>query len=175
VKTALASAILLALFAMPAVAQSDELLECPSARVTPAFRDKIAAAMLAADSPESDALFAQLATVTEACAGQNGLAADRREAYFTYAMARLPRDTFIVRLGQAGIAAAVVDEALDFGPGRTNPVITGALDKAQLARLNEALGAQGARAGRVSDDDWQLIGAYAAATSLMWQSRGKLR
>ena len=160
--------------ATPALADSEDLLECTTQEVTPAFRGKIADAMLAAESPESDALFEQLATVSETCAARNGLAKDKGEAYFTYSIARLPHDAFTARLGDLGISAAVLDEALDFGPGRTNPVITGDLEPAQIERIVAALAANGVAVDTVPQSSWEMVGAYAAATSLMWQAQGKL-
>ena len=168
-------ALLLALLSAPALAQPDDLLECPTARVTPAFRDKIADAMLAEESPESDALFAELARVTDDCASRFALPADKGEAYFSYTVARLPHDAFTARLGAAGISAAVLDEALDFGPGRTNPVITGDLARDQVEKLVAGLAANGVEVESVPQPSWELVGAYAAATSLLWQSLAKLQ
>jgi hypothetical protein len=170
-----ALALLLALAASPAAAQSEDLLECATTQVTPAFRDKIADAMLAEESAEGDALFARLAEVADGCAQRHGLAADKGEAYFAYAVARLPHDAFTARLGQAGISAAVLDEALDFGVGRSNPVITGDLAPDQVENLVAALAANGVDVERVPQPSWELVGAYAAATSLLWQSLAKLR
>jgi len=165
---------LAAALAAPALASSEDLLECTTQEVTPAFRGTIADAMLAEDSPETDTLFAQLATVAETCAGRHGLAKDKGEAYFAYSIARLPHDDFTVRLGDLGISVAVLDEALDFGPGRTNPVISGRLSQVQVERIVAALEANGAAVGTIPQTSWELVGAYAAATSLMWQARAKL-
>lgn len=170
----LALVALAAAIATPARADSEDLLECTTQEVTPAFRGKVADAMLAAESPETDALFVQLATVAEACAARHGLATGKGEAYFTYAIARLPHDAFTTRLGDVGISAAVLDEALDFGLGRTNPVIAGDLNPAQIERIVAALGANGVAVDTVPQSSWELVGAYAAATSLMWQARAKL-
>ena len=170
----LALVALVAAIATPALAASEDLLECTTQEVTPAFRGKIADAMLAAESPEADALFVQLASVAETCAGRYGLAKDKGEAYFTYSIARLPHDAFTARLGDLGISAAVLDEALDFGPGRTNPVISGDFNPAQIERIVAALAANGVAVDTVPQSSWEMVGAYAAATSLMWQARAKL-
>jgi hypothetical protein len=160
--------------AAPALAQSDDLLECTTQAVTPAFRDKLADAMLSED-PGADALFEQLVAVSDDCARRHNLAEAKGEAYYTYSVARLPHDAFIVRLGQAGIPTQVVDEALDFGEGRSNPVITGNLSKPQLERLLAALSGAGVAVDAVTDRNWAMVGAYAATTSLMWQNRIKLK
>ena len=160
--------------ASPALAVSEDLLECPGQGVTPAFRDKLADAVLAAESPETDAMFAQLLTVAEACAERHGLTKGQGEAYFTYALSRLLRDASSIRLGDAGISVAVLDEALDFGPGRTNPAITGDLEPAQIERIVAALAANGVAVDTVPQSSWELVGGYAAATSQMWQARTKL-
>ena len=159
----------------PAFAQSEDLLECTTMQVTPAFRDKIADAMLAEDSPEADALVGQLVTVSDECAARYALAEAKREHYFAYTVSRLPHDAFAARLGTAGISAAVIDEALDFGPGRTNPVISGDLSRDQVEALVEALAANDVDVDKVGPSSWELVGAYSAATSLMWQALAKLR
>ena len=169
------AAILLALWVTPALAQSDDLLECASAQVTPAFRDKVADAMLGPESPETDALFAHLATVTDGCAERHGLAKNKGEDYFTYTLGRLPHDALIERLAKAGISAAVIDEAFDFGPGLSNPVITGALAPGESEKLVAALTANGVAVESLPGASWELVGAYLAASSLMWQARAKLR
>ena len=170
----LALLLALALAPAPALAQADDLLECATARVTPAFRDKIADAMLAEESEEGDALFAELARVADLCATRFALPADKGAAYFEYTVARLPHDAFTARLGQAGISAAVLDEALDFGAGRTNPVIAGDLAPEHIGKLVAALAANGVDVEALPQQSWELVGAYAAATSLMWQSLAKL-
>ena len=167
--------LLAALWATPGAAQSEDLLECTSSQVTPVFRDKVADAMLGPETPETEALFAHLATVSESCAGRHGLAADKGEAYFTYALGRLPHDALIERLAKAGISAAVIDEAFDFGPGLSNPAITGALDPGQSEKLVAALTANGVAVASLPEASWEMVGAYLASTSLMWQARAKLR
>jgi hypothetical protein len=169
-----ATAAAAAVWSGVALAQSEDLLECTSQAMTPAFRDKLADAMLA-DEHEGEALFEQLGTVSDDCARQYGLAEDKGGAYFTYSLARLPRDAFIVRLGAQGISAQVVDQALDFGEGRRNPTITGRLSKPQVDKLVAALSAAGVDIEAVAESSWKMIGAYAAASSLMWENRGKLR
>jgi hypothetical protein len=160
-----------------AAAQSEALLECATATVTPAFRERLADAMLgdAAESTGSAAMLAELRRVSDDCARRSGLAEARRMALFSYNLVRLPRDVLLTRLGDRGIAAEVVDEALDFGKGRSNPVITGALSKPQLEALVAALGGNGIDVGQVKDATWEMVGAYASATSTMWQAQRRLR
>ena len=169
------AALLLALLAAPAAAQSEDLLECTSTQVTPAFRDKITDGMLGPESPATDALFDHLGEVTEGCAQRHGLSDDKHESYFTYAIGRLSRDALIERLAKAGISAAVIDEAFDFGPGLSNPVITGALAPGESEKLVAALTANGVAVESLPGASWELVGAYLAASSLMWQARAKLR
>ena len=155
-------------------AQSEDLLECSTQAVTPAFRDKLADSMLA-DDQAGEGLSEQLATISDECAGRYGLSDDQRDAYFTYSLARLPRDALITRLGALGISAQVIDDALDFGTGRSNPQITGRLQKPQIDKLLAALTAAGVDVAAIADQSWTMIGAYAAASSLMWQNRARLR
>ncbi len=164
--------------ATPAAAQgsvpSEALLNCPSLGVTPAFRESLADAMLR-ESPANDALYEQLVTITEDCATRFGLAEDKGEAYFTYSLSRLPREVFVARLGAAGITAAVIDEAFDFGEGRRNPVISGDFSAEQMAGLLAALTSTGVNVETLPDASWEMIGAYTATSSLMWQARRNLQ
>jgi len=169
------AALFLALLAAPAAAQSDDLLECPTTQMTAAFRDKLAAAMLGQDSPDTDAMLELLAAAADRCADQHGLAAEKREAFFLYAVSRMPHDAFVAKLGTVGISAAVIDDALGFGPGRSNPIIKGNLSAEQLDKLLGALSAQGVDIDRVPQPTWEMVGGYAAATSQMWQAQAKLR
>jgi len=163
--------------ATPAAAQpvtpSEALLECPGLNVTPSFRDKLADAMLR-ESPANDALFEQLVKITQDCGGRFGLSEDKGEAYFTYSLSRLPRDTLVARLAAKGIAAATIDDAFDFGEGRRNPVITGDFSPEQMAGLLAALTSTGVNVETLPDASWEMIGAYTATSSLMWQARRKL-
>ena len=158
----------------PAAAQSEALLECTTLGVTPAFREKLADAMLR-ESPDNDALFQQLVTVSDECAGRAGLAADKGEPYFTYSLSKLARDAFVARLGAVGISAATIDDAFEFGEGRRNPVISGDFDQVQIAALLAALGSDGLDVEKLPDASWEMIGAYTASSSLMWQARRKLQ
>lgn len=164
--------------AAPAAAQSgtpsEALLSCPTLGVTPAFREKLADAMLKQD-PGNDALFEQLVTITEECATRFGLADDKGEAYFTYSLSKLPREAFVARLGAAGISAETIDDAFDFGEGRRNPVISGDFSAEQMAGLLAALASTGVDVETLPDASWEMIGAYTATSSLMWQARRKLQ
>lgn len=166
------------MLAAPAAAQtaapSEALLNCPTLGVTPAFREKLADAMLR-ESPANDALFEQLVTITEDCATRFGLAEGKGEAFFTYSLSRLPRDTFVARLAAAGIKAAVIDDAFDFGEGRRNPVISGDFSAEQMAGLLAALTSTGVNVETLPDTSWEMIGAYTATSSLMWQARRNLQ
>ena len=160
--------------AAPAAAQSEALLACPTLGVTPEFREKLADAMLKED-PANDALFEQLVTITTECAGRFGLAEDQGEAYFTYSLSKLPRDAFVARLGAVGISAKTIDDAFDFGEGRRNPVISGDFSPEQMAGLLAALTSNKVDVEALPDATWEMIGAYTATSSLMWQARRKLQ
>lgn len=170
----LAALVLATPAAAQTVAPSEALLECPGLAVTPAFREQLADAMLR-ESTANDALFEQLVKITQDCGGRFGLAEDQGEAYFTYSLSRLPRATLVARLAVKGIAAATIDEAFDFGEGRRNPVITGDFSPEQMAGLLAALTSTGVEVETLPDASWEMIGAYTATSSLMWQARRKLQ
>lgn len=172
------AALLLALaaaFPAPAAAQSEALLDCSTLAVTPKFRDQLADAMLGSAGADNDALIGELANVAETCAARHGLVGEKAGTYFRYSIARLPRDALILRLGDLGLSAQVIDTALDFGPGRSNPVISGALSRPQVETLVAALAANGVKPESVAQSTWEMVGAYAAATSLMWQALRQLQ
>ena len=171
---ALAALVLAAPAAAQSLVPSEALLECPGLAVTPAFREQLADAMLR-QSAANDALFEQLVRITQDCGGRFGLSEDQGEAYFTYSLSRLPRDTLVARLAVKGIAAATIDEAFDFGEGRRNPVISGNFSPEQMAGLLAALTSTGVDVETLPDASWEMIGAYTATSSLMWQARRKLQ
>lgn len=167
-------AVMLAGPAMAQGAPSDALLKCPTMGVTPAFREQLADAMLRSSATD-DALFEQLVDVTQECATRFGLAEDKGEAYFTYSLAQLPRETLVARLKAAGIAASSIDDGLGFGEGRANPVISADFSAEQMAGLLAALTSSGVDVETIPDASWEIVGAYAATSSLMWQARRKLQ
>jgi hypothetical protein len=169
-------ALAAAMLPLPAHAQSEDLLECSFLKVTPAFREKIAMSMLSDETVnETESMMDTFADIASQCATANKLDPAKMESYFTYSLARLPRETYVDKLGEQGVPATVIDDTLGFGAGRANPVITGSLSEAQVTALLSALAATGLDTDKVSDETWAMVGAYAATTSLMWQSLAKLR
>lgn len=160
----------LACVAAPAAAVTDEQAECV-ARVAPAsFAARLAASMVggAASAAEKEPLLRQLATISEACAEMTGIPADRRQAYFDYWLARIPRDELARQLVAAGIPLEPIDDILDLGPGRSNPAIQGVTD-AQAALISASLKARGVAVDRIDEATWNKLGGYIAGTSLLFQ------
>jgi transposase len=151
-----------------------ELLNCSTASLPAEDRDKLATAMLARDEANGRPILDRLEELAATCAQTHGLDEAQGAAYFQYSIARIAHDALAARLGGQGISSRVIDQALDFGEGRSNPAISGELSGEQLDRLIAALGASGVVTQNLTQSSWEMVGGYAAATSLMWQALARL-
>jgi hypothetical protein len=156
-------------------AQTQALLDCSTVATPPSVREELANSMLGQKTASSEAMIERLATAAETCAQANRLPDEKSNAYFDYSIARLPHDTLGARLDGLGVPPKLVDDALDFGPGRSNPVLGEKLSQGQIEALIRALAAHGLDTDKVAESTWHMVGAYAAATSLMWQALARLQ
>ncbi len=87
----------------------------------------------------------------------------------------MERDEFARQLAAAQIPTSVIDDALDFGPGRTNPLIEGRISDEQIDAFYGAL--RNERGGRKGGggDTWGLVGVYVQSSSTMWNALNRLR
>jgi hypothetical protein len=161
----------LMLAASPAGAQSQALLDCAVGKLDSAYRASIAQA---AKSGALEGKTGRLADAVTACARSNGLSFDQQAAYYQYSLARVERDEFARQLSAVGIPTQVIDDSLDFGPYRSNPLIEGNISEDQINTFYRALRTSGVDVNAVADSTWGTIGVYVQASSTMWNAWEKL-
>jgi hypothetical protein len=160
-----------ALIPMPALAADPS---CAINRTTPAYRAEIASAMTTGDSASREQLEATLNAAVKACADQAGYNDEQSAAYFDIVLSEISRGWLIAELAKAGLANTVIDKALDFGPGRTNPSLENDISEAQIEAIIAGYIDAKVDINKVNQQAWEQVGAYAAATAIYWQAIGKL-
>lgn len=175
-KGLMAGAVLV-LTALPTVvtAQEGEKFDCVIASVPVETRASIGAAMAGAgDDASRDVLFKQLSTVTEGCIAKHGIAEAQKADYFDYSLARISREWLVGDIAKLNLSSAIVDTALDFGPGKTNPDLSTDMSEGQIMTIVQAYIDSGVDIEKVDEAAWEKVGAYAAATSIYWNKRKQL-
>src|SRR3989344_1791175 len=110
--------------ALPGVAAAQEgaKFDCVVPSVPEGAKNSIGASMAGGgDEATRDALFKQLATVTDDCIARHGIAAEQKSDYFEYSLARISREWLAGDISKLSLWTRVVDTALDFGPAGANP------------------------------------------------------
>ncbi|MEQ8310079.1 MAG: hypothetical protein RIA72_05205 [Sphingopyxis sp.] len=155
-----------------ASAQEGEKFDCVVASVPAGTKDLIGAAMAGAgDEASRDALFKELATITDRCVARHAIADERKGDYFDYSLARISREWLAVDIANLDLAPGVVDRALDFGPAGTNPDLSSEMSEEQIMKIVQAYIEAGVDIEKIDGAVWEKVGAYAAATSIYWNKR----
>ena len=172
-KRALTATLALAGFcaATPGNAASQALLDCAVGGLDSSYRASVATA---AQRGALEGVTGRLENAVTTCAQRFSLSLDQQAAYYQYTLTRVERDEFARRLTAVGIPTQVIDDALDFGPYRSNPLIEGKISDAQINAFYAALRNNGVDVKAVSGDTWGLIGVYVQASSSMWNAWEKL-
>ncbi|MDZ3832654.1 MAG: hypothetical protein U0S50_12690 [Sphingopyxis sp.] len=166
------AALILAAQPGAALAQDGAALDCPVLSASADQRAAIGNAMIGAtDDATRDDLFRQLSGIVEKCATEHGIAKEQQGDYFDYSLARASREWLAVDLGKVGMSPLVVDKALDFGPGGTNPDLSEDMSEPQILKIVQAYTEEGIDIDKVESGVWEKVGAYAAATSIYWRKR----
>lgn len=165
------AAAVAALAPLPALAADPS---CAIDRTTPAYRAEIASAMTTGDPASRERLEATLNAAVKACADQAGYNEEQSAAYFDIVLSEISRGWLIAELAKAGLSSKVIDKALDFGPGRTNPSLEDDISEAQIEAIIAGYLDAKVDIDKVSQQAWEQVGAYAAATAIYWQAIGKL-
>ncbi len=167
----------LAIAALPAgaAAQEGEKFDCAVSAVAADIKASIGAAMAGAgDDASREALFKQLATITEGCVKKHGIAEAQKTAYFDYSLARISREWLVGDIAKLNLPSAIVDKALDFGPAGANPDLSSDMTEDQIMAIVQAYIDSGVDIEKVDEAAWEKVGAYAAATSIYWNKRKQL-
>jgi hypothetical protein len=167
----------LALAAMPgaAFAQEGAKFDCVTNDSSTALKASLGAAMTGeGDDASREALFKQLAAVTDACVARHGIGEANKGDYFDYGLARISREWLIGDLARNNLSNTLVDKALDFGPSGANPDLSSDMTDDQIMAIVQAYIDSGVDIEKVDSAVWEKVGAYAAATSIYWNKRKKL-
>ena len=156
-------------------AQEGEKLDCVVASVPNDTRESIGEAMAGGgDEAMREALFKDLASVTDACVTRYGIAVEQKGVYFDYSLARISRNWLMADIEKLGLSSATVDTALDFGPNGTNPDLSSDMSEEQIMKIVQAYIDAGVDIEKIDGTVWEKVGAYAAATSIYWNKRKQL-
>lgn len=121
-----------------------------------------------------EALFGRLRAVVDQCAIQYNIVQIQREDYFKYSLAAVSREWLMMDIAKDNLSTRPVDEALDFGEGKTNPDISNKMTDRQIMAIVQAYIENGIDIDEVDGAVWEKVGAYAAATSIYWNKRKQL-
>lgn len=161
-----------AMLPVAVAAQEGAKFDCVSQGVSAPDKASIGAAMAGAGTDEiRDALFKQLGVVTDECVARYGIPAEQKGHYFDYSLARISREWLIGDIARLNLSSAVVDKALDFGPDRANPDLSGEMNDDQIMKIVQAYIESGVDIEKIDSAVWEKVGAYAAATSIYWNKR----
>jgi|SRR3546814_528196 hypothetical protein len=166
------AALMLAALPGAAAAQEGEKLDCVALSVPGDIRESIGEAMAGGgDEASREALFKDLASITDGCVARHGITAEQKGPYFDYNLARISREWLANDIAKLGLSPAVVDKALDFGPAGANPDLSTDMTEEQIMEIVQAYVEAGVDIDKVDGAVWEKIGAYAAATSIYWNKR----
>jgi hypothetical protein len=164
-----------AMLPVAASAQLGDKLDCAVDRAEPAFRTLLADALIGdGGNSGSERLIGQFSTIADACTAGFTLDAAQKKAYLDYGVSRILREWLISRLAGYGLSGSTIDTALDFGPGRSNPRLSGEMGEEQVKILVQAFIEGGIDAENLSSPAWESVGTYAAVSSIYWRQRQAL-
>jgi hypothetical protein len=170
----LMAGVALALATLPntVLAQEGAKFDCVVTSVAPDMKSSIGTSMAGGgDEAAREALFKQLATITDTCVARHGITEAQKTHYFDYSLARISREWLVTDIAKFNLSTTIVDKALDFGPGGANPDLTGDMTEDQIMTIVQAYIDSGVDIEKVDSAVWERVGAYAAATSIYWNKR----
>lgn len=164
--------LLLALLAaLPGVVQAraPQALACAVIAAPEGLDAQLAETTLTLDETKNRPALDTLRALVDRCAADQFLGDKEREAYFGYVLGRMARDGLDARLAGEGIPSALIDKALDIGPGNANNPAT-QVTQGDLRRVSTALSEAGKDPAKVTPVGWGLITAWIAATAQMFDA-----
>lgn len=159
----------LAALPLPAHARPPQALACAVIAAPEGLDVQLGETMLTLDETKNKPALDSLRTLVDRCAADQFLSDKEREAYFGYVLGRMARDGLDARLAGEGISSALIDKALDIGPGNANNPAT-QVTQGDLRRVATALTEAGKDAAKVTPVGWGLITAWIAATAQMFDA-----
>lgn len=166
-----AGLLLLALAAPTlAEARAPQALACAIIAAPEGLDAQLAESVVNVDAERSKPALDTLHVLVNRCAADQFLSDKESEAYFGYALGRMARDGLDAQLAGEGISSALIDTALDIGPGNANNPAT-KVTQGDLRRVSTALAEAGHDPVNVTPVGWGLITAWITATAQMFDAR----
>ena len=158
-----------------ASAQLGDKLDCAVDRAEPPIKNLLAEALIGdGDNLGFERLLGQFSTIADSCTAGFVLDAAQKKAYLDYGVSRILREWLTSRLTSYGLSATAIDTALDFGPGRSNPRLSGEMSEDQVKILVQAFMEGGVDIESLGSPAWESVGTYAAVSSIYWRQRQAL-
>ena len=164
--------LLLLPLAEPTLAQAraPQALACAIIAAPEGLDAQLAESVVNVDAERSKPALDTLHVLVNRCAADQFLSDKESEAYFGYALGRMARDGLDAQLAGEGISSALIDTALDIGPGNANNPAT-KVTQGDLRRVSTALAEAGHDPVNVTPVGWGLITAWITATAQMFDAR----
>jgi hypothetical protein len=168
----LRAGLLLLALAAPTLAEAraPQALACAIIAAPEGLDAQLAESVVNVDAERSKPALDTLHVLVNRCAADQFLSDKESEAYFGYALGRMARDGLDAQLAGEGISSALIDTALDIGPGNANNPAT-KVTQGDLRRVSTALAEAGHDPVNVTPVGWGLITAWITATAQMFDAR----
>lgn len=164
-------ALLLLALALPSAGQAraPQALACAVIAAPEGLDAQLADTALSLDAERNKPALDTLHGLVDRCAADQFLSDKEREAYFGYVLGRMARDGLDPRLKAEGVPSALIDTALDIGPGNANNPAR-QVTQGDLRRVANALADAGHDPAKVTPVGWGLINAWIATTAQMFDA-----
>jgi len=156
-----------ALVVTPAHARPPEALACALQAAPPGLDARVADVLISQDDERGKPALDEVRALSDVCAQDQFLTPKQRDAYYLYVIGRMGRDVVDTRLAKLGLPSAVIDQALDIGPGNANNPAQ-KVTEGDLRLVSEAMGRAGHDPARITPEGWGLINAWIVATANMF-------
>lgn len=153
----------------PVMARAPQALACAVIAAPEGLEGRLADTALSLDAERNKPALDTLHTLVDRCAADQFLSPKESAAYFGYVQGRMARDGLDARLAGEGVPSALIDRALDIGPGNANNPAT-QVTQGDLRRVANALADAGRDPAKVTPVGWGLITAWITATAQMFDA-----
>jgi hypothetical protein len=150
-----------------AQARPPEALACALQRAPAGLDARVADVILSRDDERGKPALDEVRALSDACAEDQFLSPRQRDSYYRYVIGRMGRDVLDSRLAAAGLPSAVIDQALDIGPGNANNPAE-KVTEGDLRLVSEAMARAGHDPALITPVGWGLISGWIIATAQMF-------